>query len=930
MATTEHAATNRAPTDMNAFRIALLFLAFGFGWIVLSDHALLALVHDDQLRNQIQSIKGLLFVAASAALVYLLVRLAELKHKAQQAETALERDHLAQVLNVSPAVFYSYKAERLGSQPMTWRLDLTGHNVESVTGFSPAQWAESPGLWLSRVYPDDLPAIAASDVTLKAQGKVQREYRFVKADGSVRWIHDDVLLLRDAAGLACQLTGAWLDITELKQAETAKQASEERYQQLFHANPFPMWVFDDQTLAFLSVNEAAVKKYGHTQSEFMGMTIRDIRPPEDVARLNAYLNDRTFSGDNMSAGEWLHRKKDGSQFWVEVVGHSLTFNHRPARLVLVQDITERRQAQAHQRMVSQVFDAMQEGIFITDANNQLVSINRSGTRITGYELADLQGKSPTVFKSAHHDMGFYKQLYASVQNEGRWEGEIWSKRKSGELFPAWLSFSAIKDTDQQVSQYLGIFTETSSHKDAEARIERLANYDSLTNLPNRALLTDRAQVALATAHKKHGHVVAMQLNVDHFKNINELFGHDAGDAVLVELAQRLAGNLKTSDTVSRLGGDDFIILLPGASAMDAGSVALRLLSAVGAPLHIGHQLLRITASIGIAEYPDNGHQWSQLVQAAETAVNQAKRDGRNTISYFSPTLHKQLKEALAVERDLQHAVERQQLVVHYQPQVDAHTQQLVGVEALVRWQHPEKGLVPPVQFIGVAEKAGLIRGIGDWVLQQALADVAAWQAAGLPVVPVAVNLSMAQFRHEGLLDTVAQALAHSGLPAGMLELELTESVAMEDSEFTVTTINRLKRLGVLLSIDDFGTGYSSLSYLKRFAVDKLKIDKSFVDGLNQDPEDEAIVTAVIQLAKSLGLKTIAEGVETSDQALFLRARGCDEFQGYLFGRPVPADALAVLLKKSQLEPLAAESTATALQAPAAPTALPAPAPTQPN
>ena len=886
---------------MTALRIALLFLAFGVGWILLSDHVLLAMVADAPLRNQLQSGKGMLFVALSALLVYALVRAAERTQAKLQAQTEQERNRLAHVLDVSPAAIYSLNAVRQPNQVHTWQLNLVSHNVQRISGFTREQWQTTPDLWLSRVHPDDIARVKADQKVLLAQGKLSREYRFVHLDGQVRWIHDDVTLLRNADGEPHQITGAWLDITEFKSAELAKVASEGRYQQLFQNTPYPMWVFDRKTLRFLSVNDAAVAQYGYTQAEFLGMGINDIRSRKEVVRLANSLNAEHVPDGRRSEGECRHRHQDGTEFWVEIASHAVEFNGHDARMVVAQNITARREAQERQRLIAQVFESSQEGIFITDAQNRFVSVNRSFTHITGYALADIKGHSATLLKSDRQDKAFYKAMSAKVAAEGRWEGEVWSRCKSGKLFPAWLTLSAIQDEHQQVSQYLGIFTETSTHKDAEERIQRLANYDSLTNLPNRALLNDRAQVALATAHKKQGQVVAMQLNVDHFKNINELFGHDAGDAVLVELAKRLVGNIKTGDTVSRLGGDDFTILLPASSALDAGSVALRLLAAVGEPLHIGGQVVRVTASMGIAEYPDNGQTWTQLAQAAETAVNQAKRDGRNTVSHFSPTLHQQLQEALTVERDLQHAVERNQLVVHYQPQVNAHTQRVVGVEALVRWQHPEWGLVPPGRFIGVAEKAGLIRPIGDWVLQRALTDAAAWQAAGLTVVPVAVNLSMAQFRHEGLLDTVAQALARSGLPPGMLELELTESVAMEDSKFTIATINRLKQLGVQLSIDDFGTGYSSLSYLKRFAVDKLKIDKSFVDGLNQDPEDEAIVTAVIQLAKSLGLRTIAEGVETSDQALFLRARGCDEFQGYLYSRPVPAADMAALLSQGTLK-----------------------------
>ena len=554
-----------------------------------------------------------------------------------------------------------------------------------------------------------------------------------------------------------------------------------------------------------------------------------------------------------------------------------------------------READEQARLVAHVFESSQEGIFITDAQSRFVAVNRAFTLVTGYTLDELQGKTPAVLGSGLHDKAFYRAMWTAIAQSGRWEGEIWNRRKNGEVYPEWLTVSAITGPDGKTRQYLGLFTETSSRKDAEARIERLVNYDALTNLPNRALLYDRAKVALAAAHRNQGHATVMHLNLDHFKNVNESFGHEAGDQVLVAVAQRLVSHLKPDDTVSRLGSDDFTVLLPHTSAQLAGVVAHRLMAAVEAPIAVADQMLRITASVGLAEFPGNGTSLAQLAQAAETAVNQAKREGRSTVRFYSSDLQAQMEEKRAIVRGLHLAVERQELVLHYQPQVCAQTGHIIGVEALVRWQHPEWGLVPPARFIPVAEKTGLIRAIGEWVLLQALADSARWQAAGLPAVPVAVNLSMAQFRHEALRTFVSQALENSGVPAHLLELELTESVAMEDSEFTTATIRRLKDLGLQLSIDDFGTGYSSLSYLKRFAIDKLKIDQGFVRGLNLNPEDGAIVLAVIHLAHSLGLRTIAEGVETREQAARLRAMGCDEFQGYLFSRPVPASDLAVLL-----------------------------------
>jgi diguanylate cyclase (GGDEF)-like protein/PAS domain S-box-containing protein len=600
-------------------------------------------------------------------------------------------------------------------------------------------------------------------------------------------------------------------------------------------------------------------------------------------------------------------KADGSEFWVEIVRHSRgPLVDRPCQLVLAQwTYRARKQADEHRRVIAQVFDTSQEGIFITDAHTRFISVNQSFTRITGYSTDDVAGQTPRILSSGRQNKAFYQGMWAAIEADGRWEGEIWNRRKTGEIYPEWLVISAIKDASNQARQYLGIFTETSSRKEAEARILRLVNYDNLTNLPNRALLFDRARVAISSATRNQTSLAVLHLNVDHFKHINESFGHDAGDEVLTALSQRLTAHIKPEDTVSRLGADNFIVLLPQTSAVEAGKVALRLMGALSEAMTVAEHKLNPTVSVGIATFPDNGTDLLKLMQAAEAAVDLAKREGRNTVRFFTPALHEQLQATLAIERDLQHAVALGQLVLHYQPQVDARTRQIVGTEALVRWQHPEWGLVPPARFIPVAEQTGLIRPIGEWVLKQALADTAAWLAAGLPVVPVAVNLSVVQFRHEGLQTSVLQALQTSGLPPGLLELELTESVAMEDSEFTVTTINALKSLGVKLSIDDFGTGYSSLSYLKRFAVDKLKIDQSFVRGLNHDAEDEAIVTAVISLANSLGLHTIAEGVETEEQAAFLKASGCNEFQGYLFSKPVPAEALAALLASGAALPIQA-------------------------
>ena len=879
---------------MSATRIVLYFLAFGILWILGSDHLLALITTDVATLSALQSAKGLAFVALSALLIFVLGRLAERRHQRLQDESHRQRERLARILDVTPAVLYTFKPHP--ANPGQWQLDFISQNVEDMTGHPISAWLSDPDFWRQHLHPEDLSRVMAAQDQLAKQDALHHEYRFRHADGSYRWVDDRLRILRDAAGRPLLLTGAWLDVTDRKCVELAMQASEGRYHELFEANPLPMWVYDLETLRFMAVNAAAIARYGYAREEFLAMSIEDIRPPEDVERLRQAVNGHRQIGGYGSSGEWQHIRKDGSRFWVEVTGHTLLRDGRPARLVLAQDITDRRRAEERSRLISQVFEATEEGIFITDAHNRFVSINRAFSRVTGYSPQEVLGQTPALLKSGRQNRAFYADLWKQLNTEGRWEGEIWNRNKAGNIYPEWLAINAIKDEHGQLQQYLGIFTETSSRKSAEERILRLANHDSLTDLPNRALLADRARVVLATARHQRMPALVMYLNLDHFSAINESLGHEAGDQVLRELALRLSQCLEPEDTLCRLGGDDFILLLPGNGVGDVAQISVRLMDAVARPFTVGGQDLRLSASIGAAEFPENGADLTELSRAAESAVHQAKREGRNTVRVASRRLQEQVQETLALARDLRWAVERHELVLHYQAQMDARSEQVVGLEALARWQHPQRGLVPPGRFIPIAEETGLILEIGRWVLDEALRQTAAWQAAGLPVVPVAINLSVGQFRDPRLQEEVTAALRRHGLPARLLELELTESVAMEDSDFTVSRIASLKQLGVTLSIDDFGTGYSSLSYLKRFTVDKLKIDQSFVRGLAQSPQDEAIVTTVINLARSLGLHTVAEGVETAAQLDFLRRHGCNEIQGYHFHRPAPAEAVAELLR----------------------------------
>ncbi|MGZ5001205.1 MAG: bifunctional diguanylate cyclase/phosphodiesterase, partial [Methylomonas sp.] len=463
----------------------------------------------------------------------------------------------------------------------------------------------------------------------------------------------------------------------------------------------------------------------------------------------------------------------------------------------------------------------------------------------------------------------------------------------------WIEERAELEFDEAGNLIVGIGTvqDITERKHAQERIGILTNFDPLTGLPNRTQLDARVRYAVSMAKRNHSQLALMFLDLDHFKDINDTLGHSVGDKLLVELAKRMHETLRDEDTVARMGGDEFIILLPGVKERGAESVAQKLLDAISKPYPIEHYNLSLTASIGIALYPGDGEDLETLSRSADTAMYRAKQDGRHGYRFFTPEMQARSAHNLQLMHALRHALDLEQMQVYYQPQVSIADDRIIGVEALLRWQHPKLGMVSPGEFIPVAEDSGLILPIGEWVLRNAVRQVNTWREKGLASLIVAVNLSAVQFRHPDLPDLVTRILDDEGLPPEFLELELTEGVAMNNPEDAIAVINNLHERGIRMSIDDFGTGYSSLSYLKKFKVYKLKIDQSFVRDISTDPEDKAIVRAVISLAKSLGLKTIAEGVETVGQQAFLQEQGCDEMQGYLFSKPMPAEQFEILLKK---------------------------------
>ncbi len=567
-------------------------------------------------------------------------------------------------------------------------------------------------------------------------------------------------------------------------------------------------------------------------------------------------------------------------------------------VAIYDDITERKQAEEQLRLAARVFESSAEGIVITDLNGHILSVNEAFSAITGYPLEEIVGQNPRILKSGKHDPAFYRDMWRVILKDGHWQGEVWNRRKNGEVYPEWMNIGSVKDEHGQISHFVGTFTDITQRKAAEERIHFLAHHDALTGLPNRVLLQDRISQSVAICQHQGGKAGLLLIDLDRFKNINESLNHAFGDQLLQEVAQRLEGCARRVDTVARSGGDEFVVLLTEVRDIaEIAAAANNILITLSQPFTLDGHEINITSSIGISVYPDDGDNAQHLLKNADVAMYRAKDMGRNNYQFYTQDMNARTFETLVLENSLRHALKRDDFVLHYQPQIDIASGVMVGVEALLRMRHPELGLVPPGTFIPIAEETGLIVPIGIWVINEACRQGRLWRDAGLTELRIAVNLSAKQFLQPGLLDIVEKALADSGLPPQQLELELTESILMRDSEVIIDTLRRFKKMGVQLSIDDFGTGFSSLSYLKRFDLDRLKIDQSFVRDITSDPDDLAIARAVIALGHSLGLKVIAEGVESGEQLELLRTNGCDEIQGYYFSRPQPASEIPRLFQE---------------------------------
>ena len=617
---------------------------------------------------------------------------------------------------------------------------------------------------------------------------------------------------------------------------------------------------DLQSGRIIQANKVALKMWGYSQDEIHSKSVEDLTYPGDLPDTQLQIQQLTKGAVDRIHIEKRYVRKDGSFFWAETAVSPIKDANRNLELLLASsiDITERMLSERRMRIAAAAFE-VQEGILITDANRVILNVNSAFIRITGYTAKEVIGQNPRILNSGRQDGHFYAAMWKRINQDGFWEGELWNRRKNGEIYPEHLTITEVKDKSGNVTNFVGTFTDIALAKAAEDEIKHLAYYDSLTRLPNRRLLLDRLKLSLASSARTGKQGALLFLDLDNFKILNDTLGHDIGDVLLQQAAQRLESSIREGDTVARLGGDEFVVMLedlserPMEAAAQTEAVGNKILSALSQPYQLGPHEYRCTTSMGATLFRNHLVGIDELMKQADIAMYQAKKDGRNALRFFDPVMQDSINSRATLERELQIAIDAQQFHLFYQVQVDG-SGKAFGAEALIRWIHPERGTVGPSEFIPLAEETGMILPIGNWVLESACAQLKAWQQNdNTRHLTLSVNVSAKQFHENNFVTKVQAAILHHDINPALLKLEPTESVLIENIEETVATMNALKNIGVHFSLDDFGTGFSSLQYLKKLPLNQLKIDQSFVRDLTSDENDQAIVRTIISGAAPISI-----------------------------------------------------------------------------
>lgn len=788
------------------------------------------------------------------------------------------------------------------------RVEYLNPVAEALTGWSSAQARGLPLAQVFNIINESTRQTVASPVErciaeCRAVGSANHTV-LIRRDGQEFAIDDSAAPIRDRNGGIAGAVMVFHDVSARRRAREALRESEERLRTLINAMP-DVVCFKDGEGRWLEANEFAVRAFGIADISYRGRASDELAASGasrgDIFRSCISSDEQAWQAKKATRTEWAIPQPDGSVMTLDVIGVPLFHpdGRRKGLVTVGRDVTERMRLEKQLRQLAAIVEATPDCVGIASAEGRLLYVNQACRRLFGIgDDEDVRGQHIQAF----HPEWAYRVVRESGMpaaiEKGMWHAETEVVARDGRIIPVSQVITAHRTPDGKIAFLAAILRDLSERKQFERQLAHMAHHDALTGLPNRLLFKDRLDLALAQAHRSKERLAVMFVDLDRFKTINDTLGHATGDQLLKMAAERLQCCVREGDTVARFGGDEFAVILPNlAQSQDAAVVAHKICDVLQQHFKLEKHEVVATASIGIALFPDDDATADGLVKNADTAMYRAKKQGRNTYEFYTPDMNARAFEQLAMENSLRRALERGEMMLHYQPRVSLKSGRITGAEALLRWRNPELGMVSPGQFIPIAEESGIIVPIGEWVLRTACAQNKAWQDAGYPPINIAVNLSVRQFRDSRLIEAVSGALQESGLDARHLELELTESVLMENAQAPVVILRHFKQMGIRIAIDDFGTGFSSLSYLKHFPLDQLKVDQSFVRDISSDPNDAAIVTAIIAMARSLKLEVVAEGVETPEQLAFLRSNRCDEMQGYYFSRPVPPEEFAALLQQ---------------------------------
>lgn len=801
------------------------------------------------------------------------------------------------LLENEAALRESQKIAELGSyvfyiQDKTWTSTET---LDQILGID-SHYPRTETSWDALIHPDDLENAKhyLRRKFAKKSKEFDREYRVIRpSDGAERHIRGLGRLILDEQGNPLRMHGTIQDVTAVRN----ELLNEKRA------------ILGNQLVGALALkhrkiiwaNSAFEAMLGYEPGELVGVSTRRFYTSEqEFQSVEATYAEISKNGIGHTQHRYL--RKDGSLIWVALSGALLNRENEESLWTFV-DISQQKNAENELHIAAVAFES-HESMLITDANNVILRVNRAFSEMTGYEANEVIGQTPKLLKSDAHDKSFYAEMWSTLLSEGKWQGELWNRRKNGELYPEFLTITAVKNSEGQITNFVGSATDITGSKAAAAEIENLAFYDYLTALPNRRLLLDRLRQALLYSARYDKDGAILFLDLDHFKTINDTLGHDVGDTLLKEVAKRLTASVREGDTVARLGGDEFVVMIEGLSELSADAAAHtedigeKILAALNQPYLLAGKEHQIGCSIGVALFSDHKQSVEDMLKHADIAMYQAKKSGRNTLRFFDPIMQASINARVTLEADLKIAVKENQLALYFQPQV-YHNRQITGAEVLLRWQHPTRGMIPPLEFIPLAEETGLIIPIGQLVLEKACAQIKAWEDdIHTQNLQLAVNVSARQFFQPDFVAQVLQLIEKSKINPDKLKLELTESLVLDDITDTIEKMHQLQKIGVRFSMDDFGTGHSSLAYLTQLPLDQLKIDQSFTKNICIKNSDAVIVQTIIGMGNNLGMEIIAEGVETEAQRAFLQLHGCPVFQGYLFSKPVLIEDLTAMLRNT--------------------------------